>query len=706
LQRRRIGVLVTVAGALVLPSVAGAHLERPSYWPDPRPDTTVSPPAGGKVPKARSLASAVTGEGPGEVRVVCKHGRTSLTLLERSLGQAQTKGYRIRPSQPRRRLSSAKAQNLLEINQELLEMCAFRSIQKAINRSGNNDRVVIMPGRYTEPKSRKATVNDPRCNPSMLQGDQRGTPTPSYEYQATCQNDQNLIHVTGRAVKGDPAPVDPDRHGIPEEELGRCIRCNLQIEGSGVLPEDVLIDAGKGYKNPRNPSARPGGDRPAAACHPEGDQPNPCYSKHVVMRTDRSDGFVGRNFLLRGAKEHGFYTEETDGILLDRVKFFWNADYGHLSFTTDHNMVKNCEGYGSGDASVYPGAAPQTGEFRDEDFYPKQRFNTVIKRCDLHGSAMGYSGSMGNSVRVTHNRFYGNANGLTTDTISAPGHPGFPADGMKVDHNWFYSNNLDIYRPNPPFEPFVPQAIGTGIMWPGMNDGTFAHNWVFDNWRHGTLLLAIPDAVAGTAEGNVDEEIHCSLTIPNVAIASTSCANRYFGNHMGAVPPNFKPHPGLTKFGNRTTLNGGSPEEAPNGVDFWWDEFPTNDGNCWYDNTGPDGTRDSLTGDPALAPTPNMSLPLFLPEDCDSSVGNLAVYPVKGLILIGCFAQFEAGEAGSDPSPCYWYEMPSPPGSAAARADLREQEQLERELSKSPEADAIGKRMREISGDVSYGPQH
>jgi hypothetical protein len=101
-----------------------------------------------------------------------------------------------------------------------------------------------------------------------------------------------------------------------------------------------------------------------------------------------------------------------------------------------------------------------------------------------------------------------------------------------------------------------------------------------------------------------------------------------------------------------------------------------------------------------------MSLPLFLPEDCDSSVGNLAVYPVKGLILIGCFAQFEAGEAGSDPSPCYWYEMPSPPGSAAARADLREQEQLERELSKSPEADAIGKRMREISGDVSYGPQH
>ena len=125
-----------------------------------------------------------------------------------------------------------------------------------------------------------------------------------------------------------------------------------------------------------------------------------------MLRTDRSDGFVGRNFLMRGAKEHGFYTEETDGILLDKVKFFWNADYGHLSFTTDHNVVKNCDGFGSGDAVVYPGAAPQTGEFRDEAFYPTERYNTVIKQCDLHGSAMGYSGSMGNSVRITRSRLH------------------------------------------------------------------------------------------------------------------------------------------------------------------------------------------------------------------------------------------------------------------------------------------------------------
>ncbi len=137
------------------------------------------------------------------------------------------------------------------------------------------------------------------------------------------------------------------------------MRCNLQIEGSGVIPEDVLLDAGKDYERPLDPQAKPGG-----------------YAKHVVMRTDRTDGLVVRNMLLRGALEHGFYTEETDGILLDRVKFFWAADYGHLSFTTDHNVIQNCEAFGAGDAGVYPGASPQTGDFRKEELLPGEAAST------------------------------------------------------------------------------------------------------------------------------------------------------------------------------------------------------------------------------------------------------------------------------------------------------------------------------------------
>ncbi len=587
-------------------------------------------------------------------------------------------------------------------------MCDYHAVQAAIDDSGNNDRVVIMPGRYTEPKSRRSPVNDPACTPSLLQEDQSGALTPSYEYQATCSNDQNLIYVQGRAVKGDPLPTpDPDRHGIPEQELGKCVRCNLQIDGSGARPEDVLLDAGKGYENAKRPGARPGGDTPAADCLAAPDGPeNPCYAKHVVLRTDRSDGFVGRNFLMRGAKEHGFYTEETDGVLLDKVKFFWNADYGHLSFTTDHNVVKRCDGFGSGDAVVYPGAAPQTGEFRDESFYPEERYNTVIKKCDLHGSAMGYSGSMGNSVRVTQNRFYGNANGLTTDTISAPGHPGFPADGMKVDHNWFYSNNLNVYAEDfAPFEPLVPQAVGTGIMWPGMNNGVFSENRVFDNWRQGTLLVSIPDVLAGEAEGNVDAQNHCpgtTLPAPIGGVASTSCDNEYFDNQMGSVPDGFKAHKGLTKFGNQSGLTGEPvPAELPNGVDFWWDEAPTSDNNCWYDNAGPDGTRGSLTGDPPLNPLANTSVPGFLPEDCATAIGS-PIYGAKALLLLDCFAEWEQGMAGE--GLCNWYEMPPQPGTPKAKAEQRDQRQKLEDVADSPEAKRINEHFGALAGDVDYGP--
>ncbi|HYH58775.1 MAG TPA: right-handed parallel beta-helix repeat-containing protein [Thermoleophilaceae bacterium] len=690
---RILGLALLLVALAATPALA--HLERPSYWPDPTPDTSVSPPAGGKVPKARSLASAVTGKGPGEVRVVCQ-GKKSLKGALRSIKSAQKKGFRLRPSQPKIKYGQKKAKQMRKINRALFKECEYRSIQDAVTDSGNNDRIVIMPGRYTEPKSRKAPLNDPVCNPSMLQESQSGAQTPSYEYQATCENDQNLIHVTGRAVKGDPLPEPrPDRHGIPDVELGDCVRCNLQIEGSGAKPDDVILDAGRGYKKPMDPMARPGGDIPAAECRTEDDADSPCWSKHVVLRTDRSDGFVGRNFLMRGAREHGFYTEETDGALLDRVKFFWNADYGHLSFTSDHQMVQNCDGFGSGDAVIYPGASPQTGEFRDEGFYPEGRYNTVIRRCDLHGSAMGYSGSMGNSVRVTNNHFYGNANGLTTDTLSAGGHPGFPADGMKIDRNWFYANNLDVYREDSPFEALVPQPVGTGFFWPGNNDGNFSHNWVFDNWRQGAMLIAIPDAIAGTPEGERDPQTHCPTSEGDL-VYSTSCQNRYFANRMGQVPPGFKPFPALKMFGNKTSLSKGKPETAANGVDFWWDEATATTGNCWYDNEGPDGTRDSLTADPPINPVADQSTPGFLPENCATSVGGNG-YMAKVPGLLACFAQWESREL--DQPGCTWWDTPPKPGTAAAASARRTAPEAQLTPSR-----ALRDWVHDLAGQISYGP--
>jgi hypothetical protein len=305
---------------------------------------------------------------------------------------------------------------------------------------------------------------------------------------------------------------------------------------------------------------------------------------------------------------------------------------------------------------------------------------------------------MGNSVRVTRNNFYGNANGLTTDTISASGHPGFPADGMKIDNNWFYSNNLDIYTDDPEFEPLVPQPVGTGFWWPGHNNGRFKNNWVFDNWRYGTFLISIPDAVAGEAEGAIDPGIHCPSADEGV---STSCDNQYSKNHMGEVPPGFKPHGQLTMFGNETSL-AGSPATAPNGIDFWWDEATPNTGNCWFENTGTDGTRDSLTGDPAIGPAPGQSIPGFLPEDCATSVGS-AAYGGKAPALLGCYVQYETDNL--DSGGCTWFDTPAQPGGAESRAQLRQEQRQQKRFAASDDGRKIQEWIEDLSGEVSFGPE-
>ena len=120
---------------LALPTLAAGHLERPSYWPDPAPDTSVSPPAGGEVPTARSLASATTGEGPGQVLVVCKgeDGEQSLGLLRESIRAAKDKGgYKLRPSQPKVKTNKKKYKKLKRINKDLAADCAYDSVQAAV----------------------------------------------------------------------------------------------------------------------------------------------------------------------------------------------------------------------------------------------------------------------------------------------------------------------------------------------------------------------------------------------------------------------------------------------------------------------------------------------------------------------------------------------------------------------------------------------
>jgi hypothetical protein len=585
-------LVVFAVAAFVLPAVAAAHVERTAYWPNPAPDTSVKPAAGGQVPHARNLSSALRKHKNSKTRVVCQKG--SLKLALKSIKHGHRKGYTIRPSQPKLRISKRKAKQYRKINRALAKRCKFHAIQLAVNASHNNDRVVVMPGVYTEPASRAAPTQDPKCAKYKEDGDHGGAGV-SYFYHWHCPNDQSLIMVLGRALgPGADPPTQANRFGIPN--IGACIRCNLQIEGSVPDPDATVVDTGD-------------------VTHPRG--PNAIGSKKDVgIRIDRADGFVMRNMKFRHAAEHDVYVMETDGYLLDRMKFWYAGQYGELTFADDHGLVQTCDGIGNGDSAVYPGGAPDTGEQRIEKNY---RLNQTITKCDIHHNTLGYSGTMGNATHVIDNDFYDNSTGMTTDSFYAGGHPGYPQDSAVFENNRFYSNNFNSYTPDSDVKPDVPVPVGTGILIAGGNGNIVRGNRFWDNWRRGVMLIAVPDA----ASSKYDSQ------------ESTSHRNRFHDNVMGVAP-------------NGTKL--------PNGVDFWWDQHPSNSNNCWYHNKGGDGTDSSVTYDPARP---------MMPSDC-TNVSTGATYAAKAPELGGCAGSIEANEYNA--TVCPWFVTPAKPGSGGSRS--------------------------------------
>lgn len=591
---RRSGIVAAgaVAVAILVPASAWAHVERSTFWPDPAPDTSVNPPAGGEVPEYRPLDTALKNGPPGDTHIVCQDD--SLSRAKDAIKKGR-KGFKVRPSEDKRHLTKRKAKKLKKLNKKFADKCTYDSIQAAVTDSGNNDRIVIMPGFYTEPDSLAKPTFDPACD-DLREDSDHGTGAVSYQYQEKCPNDQNLIAIIGRdAPDGGTPDITPttNRRGIPN--AGECIRCNLQIEGSGVRPEDVTIDAGNG---------------------PTANGPLAGEGKDVGIRAERADGFYLRNVTLKHANEHGVYPIEVDGYAIDRVKMAYNHEYGHLSFTSDHGLIKHCEALGSGDAGVYPGAAAQTGEQTEE---PEQRYNQTIKKCDLHHNALGHSGSMGDAIHILKNDVYDNAVGISVDSISAAGHPGYPQDSLLVEKNRIHSNNLNPFQDDVGFEPTVTAAVGTGMWIAGGNANIVKNNRFYDNWRRGVMLFQVPDAIA------------CDLDQPQVTCSpdqfpqqSNSHDNQFFKNKMGVAP-------------------GG--KVLPNGLDFWWGNQTGDLGNCWFDNTGVDGTKASVTGE---KPTP-------LPSDCATSKGDGPVFEQE---LAAC-------NLGADS--CTWDETPPKPAAASSR---------------------------------------
>ena len=142
----------------------------------------------------------------------------SIAALDQGIAAAQASGYEIRPSEPRIVPTDAETAELRDTNARLLANCAYNEIQPALTDSGNNDRVVVMPGVYTEPTSRAVPTDPPPasnpCEDLKEENDRGQTGANSYAYLSQCPNDQNLIAVIGREPRHDQVPQPPllDRH--------------------------------------------------------------------------------------------------------------------------------------------------------------------------------------------------------------------------------------------------------------------------------------------------------------------------------------------------------------------------------------------------------------------------------------------------------------------------------------------------------------
>lgn len=549
LSASRTAVVGILLGTLFAPGIAFAHAEREAAFPD----------GSGKVPKYRPMIAEPN-------LVVC---------TDDSL----------------RSIMKISDKKLRSDNLKLLWTCRFNNIQDAVNAVvTRGSTIYVLPGVYREKPYRA----QPKCAEQVGQEGSLLT----YEEQLTCPHAQNLI-----GVFGDRKPDDDKR------ECNAPV-CDLQIEGTGEDPEDVLITGGF-----------------------TGDGQ---WMKLNGIRADRADGVYFRNFTIELFEFNALYVLETDGFVIDGVVSRYNDEYGFLTFAVDHGVYKNCEGYNNGDSTIYPGSASDVNS-GDEDYTQKKRWAIEIFDCKSHHNALGYSGTAGNSVYAHDNEFYENQTGVVTDSIYA-GHPGLPQNHAWFARNKIYSNNNNYteefvqsgicdkppaergYKPKPGEPkwsgtvcPVVPAPVGAGMVIAGGNWNLLEKNQVWDNWRAGFMLFSVPAPIR--------EEFDPTLAW------DTSHHNMYFKNQLSLGPKG---------------------KENLNGVDFWWDD--QGEGNCWQDNEAAKGTV-----------TSNTMYPTGLP-DCDSG-GSLGLpnNPYKSASIASCALYDRDDEFLRDPPGCPFFDTPSEP---------------------------------------------
>ncbi|MGH3361059.1 MAG: right-handed parallel beta-helix repeat-containing protein [Nocardioides sp.] len=512
----------------------------------------------------------------------------------------------------RERIARMPAGPVKQRNRHLLGHCEFRSIQTAINtieRRGTS--IYVLPGRYHETRwaelersdycsNLESSSADPAVGsqyigsvtsgqaPTAAEDEETASDPISLTYgdQRRCPHNLNLIAIFGDRTPGNNSIACDSKF------------CGTQVVGTGRRKTDVIID-----------------NR---------------FSKLNAIRADRAGGIYLRNFTVQQAEFNSIYVLETDGFVLDRLITRGNDEYGILAFASDHGLIQRTDNYYNGDSGIYPGSGSDLNA--DNPELEVTRYAIEIRDNKSHDNTLGYSGTAGNSIWAHHNDFYDNATGIATDSLF-PGHPGLPQDHARWSRNRIYSNNENYYTRYvdtgvcaKPMEergyldgtvcPVVPTPVGTGILIAGGNFNSTDHNWIYDNWRYGTMQFWVPAALRDEYDPTLQND--------------TSHHNHTTGNQMGIAPDG---------------------EIAHNGMDHWWDD--QGDGNCWEANTYSRGERtDNFLIDP--------------PACADGGSFFTPGAPVKDAGFLSCSQYDRNDPTWRHPPGCEWFDDPANPEESAS----------------------------------------
>ncbi|HSW13391.1 MAG TPA: hypothetical protein VLI06_11165 [Solimonas sp.] len=607
---RKLASLFGVLG-LAVSTLASGHAERAAYFPQERVSAR---------PEYRPLLGASGNPSLQSPRlVVCKKSNSEGV----EAGKDSAALIRKMP-----------AGGLKKANEALLKECRYEHLQAAVDAvTTRGTNIYVLPGLYREqPSIRALEQNYGAAVPADRDYCQavlaRGPGKLTYEEQFRCRFIQNTVAIFGDPNFTDEACGDGTSNGVcaaPQTQVcdvsqSACQYYDLQIEGTGEKITDVIFEGDFVTK--------------------EGDPVDGHFRYLNGIRADRTDGIYLRNFTTQIYEFNAVYVMEVDGYVLDRLLSRWVDEYAFLSFASDHGLYDYTEGYGVADSVQYPGSGADVYKGKNHaqaDLRARQA--TEVRNSKGHHSALGYSGTAGNSPWVHNNEFYKNQTGMATESVYG-GHPGMPQDHALWEDNLIYSNNKDYYKyvaeggpcidkkPRdrgvvpPEFRTFdelpadhqeaimdrtivcppIPFPTGTAMIIAGGNYDVVQNNQVFDNWRQGLWLLSIPtlihkltDSPASPLDPVVDAGLIPDpaglLSTVNDALGAvlgpngteavltpvfTAHYNRVLGNHFGESP-----------------FDGGS-RAQPNGVDIWWDNSGV--GNCFEGNTAHSGEVTSDLG--------------------------------------------------------------------------------------------------------------